>query len=145
MLDVEYLYLGGPYDGEWRRPFNGATPGEVVPERYAGEADGEFGRYIPTKIGHMAGFGEGQFRITFTVMLDEPWHDLLNNQRGLEGDKYRYAQRLQRAIVHRGIREHLQRTWRPGSNMLEFGPAWEVFERRPADVAPRLIRDNPQA
>lgn len=142
MIDVEYLYLGGPYDGQWRRPFSGVTPGEVVPERY-GENE-VIGRYIPTKFGHMAGFGEGQFRMSVTVMLDEPWNALLMGNSSLAGARLGYAKRLERALTMRAFREHLQRTWRT-PELLEFGPAWEVMERRPADVVERPIRDNPQA
>lgn len=146
MLDVEYLYLGGPYDGQWRRPANGMTPGKPEPERYANGEDNAIamGRYVPTKFGHMAGFGEGQFRMSAVIMLDEPWADLLRDKSALAGENLRYAQRLERALVHQVFREHLRRTWR-APEVLEFGAPWHVMERRPAQPRTRPIRDNPQA
>lgn len=143
MLNIEYLYLGGPYDGEWRRPPSGLTPGELTPERYRLGEDA-LGTYIPTKFGHMAGFGEGEFRMSCVVMLAEPWNTLLVEKSSLEGERLGYATRLERALVHRIFREHLQRTWRV-PEVLDFGPAWLAMERRPVEPKTRPIRDNPQA
>jgi hypothetical protein len=130
MLDVEYLYIGGPYDGTWRHPFSGIMPGEVVPERYSrGEGEAP-GRYVPTKFGHMAGFGEGQFRMSCVVMLDEPWHTILSTETEEGTREHGYRRRLERAIVHQAFREHLQRTWRV-PEAISFGSVWKAMERRP--------------
>lgn len=142
MLEIEYLYLGGPYDGEWRVPCNQSASGRE-PERYVSES-GKPGRYVPTKFGHMATFGEGEFRMTCHVMLEESYYETLIGKINATDARLGYAQRLERALTMRAFREHLQRTWRT-PELIEFGPAWEAMERRPAWLAERPIRDRPQA
>lgn len=144
MLDIEYLYLGGPFDGQWRRPFNVLPDGSPASQLYPRGEGEQPGTYIATKFGHMAGFGEGEFRMRCVVMLDEPWNTLLTEKSSLEGPRLGYATRLERALVHRIFREHLQRTWRV-PEVLDFGPAWLAMERRPVEPKTRPIRDNPQA
>jgi hypothetical protein len=130
MLDVEYLYLGGPYDGQWRHTMGGTMgPADIGPERYRNEA-GSYGRYIPTKFGHMAAFGEGQFRMSCVVMLDEPWHTILSTITEEGTPEHVHRRRLERALTMQAFREHLQRTWR-AEEMLKFSDAWAAMERRP--------------
>jgi hypothetical protein len=130
MLDVEYLYIGGPYDGTWRWPYTTLLDGAPASEVYPTPEGEQAGTYIATKFGHMAGFGEGRFRMSCVVMLDEPWHTILSSVTERGTKEHGYRRRLERAIVHQAFREHLQRTWRV-PEAITFGSAWEAMERRP--------------
>lgn len=140
MLSTEYLYLGGPLDGQWRVPPDvGAHP---IPEVYAATPDDKTVTYVPTKFGQM-GHG-GEFRMSCYAMVAEDLHTRLVTFHDPASPLAGYRKRLERALVHRLMRECMQRIWRV-PEVLDFGPAWLAMERLPARPRIRPIRDNPQA
>jgi hypothetical protein len=139
MINTEYLYLGGPLDGQWRVP-----PGVIdrpLPEHYAAPGTDDTVTYVPTKFGQMGDGGE--LRITCYVMIELELRRVLtdfNHESAAAG----YRKRLERALMHQSLRMHMQRIWRV-PEVLDFGPAWLAMERRPVPLEQRPSRDNPQA
>lgn len=137
MIFGEYLYLGGPLDGQWRRPPD--VIGRPVPEQCPNEDGETFTFYVPTKFGQMADAGE--FSIRVVVMLEQTLHTVLTSLERGPGPSEGYRKRLERALLHQTMRMHLQRIY-THPELLDFGVGWHSREVRPVR---RPITDDPQA